>query len=188
MVSVGPSLIDTQVLFVVDGDRFQAPRARSAVIVVEIQFGPVAVSAQGGPVGDRTNAPGERERDRVDRLDARRLGAGLVVCAHQRVDGAGNSSVNAGAGQLVGQAEAVDGPVDACDARRLEPELFAQLDRRRLDITVKDDANRGGAVLLSGRRSGETYSSVDAGSRVAHGNNPGSQFRGESPAGPQTIG
>ena len=58
------------------------------MIVVEVQFGPVAVSAQGGPVGDRTNAPGERERDRVDRLDARRLGAGLVVCAHQRVDGA----------------------------------------------------------------------------------------------------
>ena len=78
--------------------------------------------------------------------------------------------------------------MDACDARRLEPELFAQLDRRRLDITVKDDANRGGAVLLSGGRSGETYSSVDAASRVAHGHNLGRLFRGESPAGPQNIG
>ena len=74
MVGVGPPLIDAQVLLVVDGNRFQAPRARSAVIVVQVQFGPVAVSAQGGPVGDRSYASGERARDCVDCLDARRLG------------------------------------------------------------------------------------------------------------------
>ena len=35
--------------------------------------------------------------------------------------------------------------MDARDTRRLEPELFAQLDRCRLDIAGEDDANRGGA-------------------------------------------